>query len=203
MSSNVLGNLSHGIAFIVSAPSGTGKTTLVRKLTDHYPCIVQSISYTTREPREGEVPGKDYHFISLAAFKKMQENNEFLNYTTLFGHHYGTSRSWVESNLERGKHVVLVIDTQGGLKLKSEGFKAVTIFLKPPSDDELRRRLDGRLSETSSTLNERLDRVKRELKEGETYDYTIINDMLEVAYEVLKSIIIAEEHKNSAISQNN
>lgn len=203
MSNKLIGNLNHGIAFILSAPSGTGKTTLVRKLIEQYPdSIVQSISYTTREPRSGETPGKDYHFVSLPVFEQMVQKNEFLDHINLFGHYYGTSQTWVKSELKKGKHVFLVIDTQGGLDLKSKGFNGVYIFLKPPSEQELRRRLSGRLTETSSALQERLDKVESELREGKLYDYSIINDDINVACDVLKSIIIAEEHKNSALSQN-
>jgi guanylate kinase len=191
-----------GIPFILSAPSGTGKTTLVRQIMENFPRVVQSISYTTREPRPGETPGKDYHFVSLPIFEEMAKKGEFLNHNRLFGNFYGTSSDWVESQLKSGKHVFLVIDTQGGLELKSRGFKGVYIFLKPPSNEELRRRLTGRHTETSSALQERLEKMESELEEGKLYDYTITNDSIDVAYEVLKSIIIAEEHKNSALSNN-
>lgn len=203
MSSKVLGNLKRGLAFVLSGPTGTGKTTLIHKMHANYPCVVQSISYTTRMPRVGEVPGKDYHFVGLKDFDQMVEKNEFLEHVTLYNHHYGTSKKWVEDRLNEGKHVILVIDTQGGLQLKNRGYQATYIFLKPPSEEELRRRLNSRDTETSSTIDERLKQVKRELTEGQQYDYTIINQDLDTAYEVLKSIIIAEEHCNSALSQNN
>lgn len=203
MSNKILGNLKRGLPFVLSGPTGTGKTTLIQKLHANYPCVVQSISYTTRMPRVGEVPGKDYHFVSLTDFNQMVANHEFLEHVTLYNHRYGTSKTRVEEQLNEGKHVILVIDTQGGLQLKNLGYPATYIFLKPPSEEELRRRLTGRHTETSSTIDERLKQVKRELSDGLQYDYTIVNQDLETAYEVLKSIIIAEEHCNSAISQNN
>lgn len=202
MSNKILGNLKRGLPFVLSGPTGTGKTTLIQEIHKEHPEIVQSISYTTRMPRTGEIPGKDYHFVSLHDFNNMIENGDFLEHVTLYGHHYGTSKKWVEDTLKQGKHVILVIDTQGGLQLKAKGYKATYVFLKPPSNEELIRRLESRQSETSSTLDERLKQVERELTEGKQYDYTIINDRLDVALEVFKSIIIAEEHRNSALSQN-
>lgn len=200
MLSKVLGNRKEGLVFILSGPTGTGKTTLMKMLNDEFPCIVQSISYTTRPPRPNEVPGKDYHFVSLNEFDLMINNHEFLEHVTLYGHHYGTSKKWVEKRLSQGKHVIFVIDTQGGLQLKKQGYPATFIFLQPPSKDELRRRLAGRHTETNSMIDSRLEQVERELKQGNAYDYHIINDNLEVAYQVLKSIIIAVEHQNTAIT---
>lgn len=198
MSNKVLGNLKRGLVFVMSAPTGTGKTTLMKKLTDEFPCVIQSISYTTREPRPGEIPGKDYHFIPLAEFKQMIEAGEFLEHVKLYGHHYGTSKKWVEDRLNEGKHVVLVIDTQGGLQLKNKNFPAVYIFVSPPSKEELVRRLEQRSTETDSVIEERLACVEREMLQGEQYDYHIINDNLDGAYQNLKSILIAEENRASA-----
>lgn len=184
-----------GAAFILSAPAGTGKTTLMKRLINELPHIVESVSYTTREPRKGEVPGKDYHFISLGEFKRMINENEFLEHVELYGHYYGTSKKWVEEKLNEGKDVVLVIDTQGGVELKKTGFNATYIFITPPSMEELKRRLKGRSTETNSVIEERLACVDRELEQGQLYDYQVINDKLDEAFEQLKKIIL-EDRRN-------
>lgn len=202
MSSKVLGNLKRGLVFILSGPTGTGKTTLMKMLNQEFPIVVQSISYTTRLPRPTETPGKDYHFVSLKEFQLMIEKDEFLEHVTLYDHHYGTSKKWVEERLKQGKHVIFVIDTQGGLQLKEQGYPATYIFLNPPSMDELRRRLSSRHTETNSMIDSRLEQVARELEQGKAYDYHITNDNLDVAYQVLKSIIIAVEHQNTAVKTN-
>jgi guanylate kinase len=168
----------------------------MQRLADELPHVIQSISYTTRTPREGEHPGKDYHFVGLVEFKRMIEAGEFLEYVNLYGHYYGTSSKWIEERLAEGKSVILVIDTQGGLYLKQQGFEATYIFVRPPSMDELKRRLKGRSTETSSVIEERLACVDRELEQGKQYDYEIVNDDLDEAYEELKTIILEEDRRN-------
>jgi guanylate kinase len=194
MSRQLLGNNKRGLAFIVSAPAGTGKTTLVSRLTDEFSCVIASISTTTRQPRAGEIEGLHYHFISKSEFESKIAQGEFLEYVRLYGNYYGTSRRWVEEQLSAGKHVILVIDTQGA-KLLRKIFPAVAIFLMPPSLAELARRLQGRGTESQAMLAERLALAEEELKALVHYDYKIVNDDLDVAYQVLKSIIIAEEHR--------
>lgn len=190
----VLGNARQGKLFIVSAPSGTGKTTLVKKLTKEFPCVIASISFTTRPPRNGEVDGVDYHFINDAEFEKKKEEDDFLEFAEVFGRYYGTSKKWVSEQLNQGKHVVLVIDTQGAMKLKKI-ISAVLIFVQPPNEEELVRRLSNRQTETPEKIEERLRWAKNEMVMSQYYDYLIVNDHLEVAYRVLKSIFIAEEHR--------
>ncbi len=151
MSEKVLGNLKQGLVFVLSAPAGTGKTTLVRLLIQEFPCVVQSISYTTRAPREGEIHGKDYNFITREEFEKKIKANEFLEYVNLYGDYYGTSLAWVNARLKEGKHVILVIDAQGGLQLLGK-YPATFIFIKPPSLEVLRQRLLKRRTETLETL---------------------------------------------------
>jgi guanylate kinase len=179
----------------MSAPAGTGKTTLVRMLLDEFHNVVESISFTTRPLRPKEVPGKDYNFISADQFEEKIQEGEFLEYAKVFDYYYGTSRRYVESQLEKGKHVVLVIDTQGALQLKSH-LDAVFIFISPPSLEELRERLCRRSSESIEAIEYRLSWAEKEMALKEKYDYHIVNDKLKTAYDVLRSILIAEEHRN-------
>ncbi|MDE3045929.1 MAG: guanylate kinase [Verrucomicrobiota bacterium] len=191
----VLGGLKKGLVFVVSAPAGTGKTTLVQMLCKEFDCVVESVSFTTRKPRPNEREGKDYHFISAAEFEKKIKEGEFLEHAKVFNHYYGTSLLFVEREQARGKHVVLVIDTQGAMKLMG-GFPATFIFISPPSMKELKKRLMARRSETEEAMEERLSWAEKEMSLAPRYDYHIINEDLKVAYEVLRSILIAVEHKN-------
>lgn len=190
----LLGNLKRGLLFIVSAPAGTGKTTLIQKLVEEFPCVVRSVSCTTREPRLGEISDVHYHYLSVEDFERKIKDEEFLEYVQLYGKYYGTLRSEVEEKLNQGKHVVLVIDTQGGLQLKGN-VSAIFIFIKPPSLEELRHRLIKRRTESSIAIEERLLWAQKELEESQNYDYLVVNDDLESAYQILKSIFIAEEHR--------
>jgi guanylate kinase len=188
--------MKKGLVFVVSAPAGTGKTTLVRMLLDEFPHrVVESVSYTTRFPRPNEVAGRDYHYISVEEFKKKIEEGEFLEYARVFDNYYGTSRKAVDAQREKGKHVVLVIDTQGALQLKDQ-IEAIFIFISPPNLDELKARLHGRKSETAEAINHRLSWAEKEMALSGNYCYHIVNDNLKVAYDALRSILIAEEHKN-------
>ena len=190
----LLGNLKRGLSFVLSAPAGAGKSTLVDLLTDEFPEVVRSISCTTRHPRKDEQNGVHYHFLTDAEFERKIAEDEFIEHVTLFGHRYGTSKAFLNQSLDTGKHVFLVIDTQGALKLMGK-MDAVFIFVMPPSIQELERRLSLRGSETQDTLTTRLSEAKREIEASKAYDYIIINDNLQTAYQVLRSIVIAEEHK--------
>lgn len=191
---NVLGNLKKGLLFILSAPAGTGKTTLMQLLLRDFPCVVASISYTTRQPRLGEVDGIHYFFITKEEFVKRIDEDEFLEFVELYGDYYGTSRVWVEGQLCRGKHVVLVIDTQGAKLLKGK-VDIVSIFVAPPSIEELERRLKYRQTESQEMIEKRLDWAKKEMEAQNLYDYLIVNEDLSCANQVLRSILIAEEHR--------
>lgn len=186
--------MPQGLAFVLSAPAGTGKTTLAHMLTHEFPCVTLSVSFTTRKARVGEIPGQDYHFITLEEFERKIAENEFLEYVKLYGCYYGTSKLAVQKQIEQGKHVMLVIDTQGALQLMGK-FPATFIFLQPPSMDVLRERLHLRRTEINSAIEERLVWAEKEIEASIHYDYRIINDNLEIAYQVLKSILISEEHK--------
>ncbi len=172
----LLGNLPRGLVFVVSAPAGTGKTTLVRMLAQEFPCIHESVSCTTRPPRQGEIDGKDYYFLSPQEFEEKKQLGDFLEHAM-------------------GNHVFLVIDTQGALQLKKKQFSAVYIFLSPPSEEELKERLVRRKTEEMEVIEKRLSWAKAEMSMVANYDYHIINDNLNMAYAVLRSIVIAEEHK--------
>ena len=190
----VLGTLKRGRIFIVSAPAGTGKTTLVQMLVDEFDCVQRSISYTTRKMRRGEAEGKDYHFVSEDVFKKMVQTDAFYEYAEVFGEYYGTSKKEVENALKKGKHVVLVIDTQGA-KLLKQVLNAVYIFISPPNLNELKKRLHGRKSESDASIETRLSWASKELEASKDYDYLIVNENLKLAFEVFRSIFIAEEHR--------
>lgn len=194
MTNKLIGNVKKGLIFILSAPAGTGKTTLIKKITSEYPSVVRSVSFTTRKPRSGESPGVDYHFLTKGEFEEKIAAGEFLEYVELYGDYYGTSKKWVEEQINQGKHVFLVIDTQGASLLK-EKIKTISIFLKPPSYKELEKRLRNRNTETEERVEERLAWAKKEMEEERNYHYQIINDNIDTAYEVLKCIVIAEEHR--------
>lgn len=192
--SQLVGSLDRGLLFVLSAPAGTGKTTLVDMLTKEFPSVVRSISYTTRPPRHGEIPGLHYHFLSEEEFKQKIEFHEFLEYVELYGYYYGTSKQWIEDQLSQRRHVILVIDTQGGLQIKPK-VPATFIFIRPPSMEELRQRLVLRKTELPAVIEQRLAWAEKEIQDAQQYDYMIVNDNLAVAYQILKSVIIAEEHR--------
>jgi guanylate kinase len=167
-------------------------------LTDEFPAVVRNVSCTTRAPRPGELEGKDYFFFDKQAFEAKIAQGDFIEHAKVFKDYYGTSDEFIKKQLASGKHVVLVIDTQGALKLQKL-FKgrtpAIFIFISPPSLAELKERLVKRKTENLSSIEERLAWAKRELEMVHHYDYNIVNDHLDTAYAILKSIFIAEEHK--------
>ncbi len=195
MSAKILGGLKKGLIFVISAPAGTGKTTLVRMLQKEFSCLVESVSYTTRKPRPGEREGVDYYFISEAEFAQKLQEGDFVEHAKVFDHDYGTSRSFVESQLQNGKHVLLVIDTQGAIQLKDH-YNAIFIFISPPSISELRSRLYTRKTDTDQSIEHRLSWAEKEMALAPRYDYHVVNEDLYTAYTVLRSILIAEEHRN-------
>jgi len=189
-----------GSLFIVSAPAGTGKTTLVDMLLKEFSSAIASISFTTRKPRAGEIEGKHYHFLSPEEFEKRIAEDEFLEYVTLYGDYYGTSTEWVKSYLNAGTDVILVIDTQGARLLRSRctaslPSRLVTLFIAPPSLLELEKRLRGRATDAEEKIEQRLKCAQVEIEEMKFYDYGIVNDDLNAAYDALRSIYIAEKHR--------
>lgn len=193
----LLGNVKKGIIFVISAPAGTGKTTLVKMLEEEFDCIEKSVTYTTRKIRKNEEHSKDYFFITENEFKEKIRQDSFLEYAKVFDNYYGTCKETVFNSLSSGKHVILVIDTQGAKSLIEKNIPAVLIFISPPSFDELGSRLKGRETESHESIEKRLHWAKYEVENISLYDYHIINDDLVLAYTVLRSILIAEEHKVS------
>ncbi|WP_457568926.1 guanylate kinase [Desulfurobacterium sp.] len=190
-----------GLLIVISAPSGTGKTTLVNLLMKAFPKMEFSVSCTTRKPRPGEVDGKDYYFISLEEFEKKIENNELLEWAEVYGNFYGTPKDKVIEALNEGKDILLDIDTQGALQVKKNYPDAVLIFILPPSLKELERRLRSRGTEDEETIEKRLLIARRELSLATKYDYIIINDQIEEAFDKLKSIVTAERWRTGRVKE--
>jgi guanylate kinase len=186
----------NGILFVVSAPSGAGKTSLVRALLRAEPEVRLSISYTTRPPRPAEVEGRDYHFLSPEAFERMLETGEFLESATVHGNRYGTSQKWIESELAHGHDVLLEIDWQGAQQVRKLMRGVVTVFILPPSFEALRARLIGRGQDGAEAIAHRLDAAREEMSHGAEFEYVIINDDFDRAARDLTSIIRAERLKS-------
>jgi guanylate kinase len=181
-----------GLIFIISAPSGTGKTTLVREVIQQLPGLQFSVSFTTRLPRPNEKEGEDYHFVSHSFFQKMVEKNEFLEWAEVLGNRYGTPRPDLKKLKSEGIDFILDIDTQGAKKVMKEIDQPVLIYLLPPSLKVLRERLINRGVDSLEMVKFRLSNARRDMEEAYGYHYVIINDSIEDAIEKLKSIIIAE-----------
>jgi len=178
----------------MSAPAGTGKTTLLRMLLDEFPNVVESISCTTRPPRSGEEEGEHYHFLSDAEFDRQIKAGEFLEHAEVFGIRYGTSQKIVDDLLAKKKHVFMVVDTQGAIAVR-EKLEVVSIFLSAPSREEQRRRLVDRKTESVDMIEKRLAWAAHELEQIDHYNYHIVNDNLNTAYQSLRAVFIAETHK--------
>ncbi len=176
---------------VVSAPSGAGKTTIIKRTLESIPQLVLSISHTSRLPRHGEQDGKDYFFISSEEFKIKISKGDFLEWAEVHGNFYGTSRVEIDTLIQNGKIAVLDIDVQGALQIKnSDGINMVYIFIEPPSLEELRKRLQNRRTETSESIDIRIQNARKELAQKDRYDYIIINDDLEMAIQAFKEIIM-------------
>jgi len=179
--------------FVVSAPSGCGKTTLCRRLLADKLGLVNSVSMTTRPPRPGEEEGVDYRFVSRADFEKMALTGGFLEHEENFGRLYGTPKKLIEDNLKKGSPVLLSIDVKGAMKVKRAYPKeSILIFLVPPSVADLRKRLMQRKSDGPLDIAARLEIAKKELSYKAKYDYTVVNDSLDSAYRKLKKIVLGE-----------
>lgn len=203
----------NGIVFIISAPSGSGKTTLTDELLKNVPQLEFSISYTTRQPRGSEQNGREYFFVTREQFETMIGEDEFLEHAEVFGNYYGTARSFLQQAFARGNDLVLDIDVQGAAQVKQKLPEAVSIFILPPSREELERRLRRRTQsenetrkqltgqcksadETEATLQRRLQEASREIENYGLYDYILVNEKVEPAIDVLQSIVKAERLKH-------
>jgi guanylate kinase len=181
-----------GILFIVSAPSGAGKTSLVAAALEADPGLRLSVSHTTRPPRPGERDGRDYHFVSEEEFERMVRAGEFLEWARIYGHRYGTSRRWIEGELARGSDVVLEIDWQGARQVRRLVRDAVGVFIVPPSLEVLEARLRARAQDSPEAIARRLAAAREEIGHVGEYDYVIINDAFDRAALELASILRAE-----------
>lgn len=180
-----------GSLFIVTAASGTGKTSLVKQLIATSNDLTVSISHTTREPRPGEVDGQHYHFVSHAQFEQAIQSGQFLEYARVFDNYYGTTFASVRQQLDAGMDVILEIDWQGALQVKQQMPETTMIFILPPNTAALRQRLQGRGQDSEDVINKRLAGAVTEMRQYVHFDYVVINDNFDVALTELKAIIIA------------
>jgi guanylate kinase len=183
------------LLFVVSAPSGAGKTSLCKEVVSLVPDLHFSISYTARPARQHEVNGVDYHFVSLEEFQKMIDSGQMLEWTEIYGNFYGTSKASVEEYRSKGTDIIFDIDYVGARRIKEAYPDSVTIFILPPSRDELKERLTQRGTDTEAVIKRRLEKSSEEMKESNWYHYRIVNDEFEKAVAQLKDIITAERKK--------
>jgi guanylate kinase len=189
-----------GTLFVVSAPSGAGKTTLCREARLRLPDLAYSVSYTTRAPRPGEIEGTDFVFVTEAQFRSLQEHGRFAEWATVHGNLYGTRASVLEEALAAGSDVLLDIDTQGAAQLRTRYPEAVLVFIVAPSMDDLRRRLRERRSDAESEIARRLARAREEVKLWRSYDYLVVNRDLKEAADHLTAIITAERCRTARLA---
>jgi guanylate kinase len=181
-----------GLLLVVSAPSGTGKTTIVERLVQTLPDLAMSRSYTSRTARAGEADGVDYNFVSRQRFEEMAGRSEFLEWANVFGNLYGTCAEDVERHLESGTDLVLVIDVQGARQVRERCKDTVGVFMLPPSFEVLEQRLRGRSKDTEAAMQRRLQTARAEVTGFVDYDYVIVNDELDMCVERLRAIVLAE-----------
>ena len=186
---------SRGLLFIVSAPSGAGKTTLVERLVEETPHLRMSRSYTSRAARQGEANGVDYNFVERRHFEQMIAAGEFLEWAEVFGNLYGTCAADTERMLAAGDDVVLVIDVQGARKVRSLGLVATTVFVMPPSAQVLEQRLRGRSKDSDADIQRRLLVARQEVASFAEYDYIVVNDHIDAAVERLQHVVLAERSR--------
>jgi len=198
-SSAVPGRRRQGLLIVVSAPSGTGKTSLCQELVATIPDVRYSISYTTRPRRATEVEAKHYHFVDQKTFRAMIEADGFLEWAEVYGHLYGTPRVPLRQWRQEGIDVLLDIDTQGAAQIRQREPSGVSIYLLPPSLAVLRRRLQNRQSDAPEEIARRLKKAKEEVKAYREYQYVVINDDFKSAYKELEAIVLAERNKTSAL----
>ena len=187
-----------GTLYIVSAPSGAGKTSLMTALVDSVEDIRVSVSFTTRPKRSGEENGVNYNFVDVATFEEMIEDDVFLEHADVFGNYYGTSKTWVEQELARGVDVILEIDWQGGEQVRPKMPAAKGVFILPPSRQELEKRLRGRGQDADEVIARRLGEAVTEMRQYVNYDYLVINDDFDTALADIQAIVRASRQRLSA-----
>ncbi|MEJ2430211.1 MAG: guanylate kinase [Deltaproteobacteria bacterium] len=190
---------SSGQLFVLSGPSGVGKSSLRENVRREFPRLAYSISYTTRPPRHGEIEGKDYHFISEETFLAMRKAGAFVEWATVHGNYYGTSGDLLEKSLNENRDVLLEIDVQGARQVKARFPQACCIFVLPPDRETLEQRLLKRGTEQGEDIETRLENALGELSEASWYDYLIINDALDEAVEALKAIVLAAPYRRQVV----
>ena len=178
-----------GQLYIISAPSGAGKTSLVKALCETMDHLSVSVSHTTRLPRANEKDGKNYHFINVDAFHKMMANNALLEHAEVFGHFYGTSKPWVEAQQEQGTDIILELDWQGAQQIRQHAPEAISIFILPPSQPELRRRLEARGTDSADVVAHRMAKAASEISHYHEFDYIVVNNQFYLALVELQAII--------------
>ncbi|MDP2833538.1 MAG: guanylate kinase [Pseudomonadota bacterium] len=181
-----------GNLFIVSAPSGAGKSSLVNALLERDPAIRLSISYTTRAPRPGEIEGVHYHFVSHEAFQERLGNGEFLECAEVYGNYYGTSQRWIDAERDAGRDILLEIDWQGAAQVRHLVPDAISIFILPPSIEELRRRLQGRGTDSEEVIARRMAAAREDVSHCLEFDYLVVNDQFDTALADLLAIVRAQ-----------
>lgn len=180
-----------GTLYVISAPSGAGKTSLVKALLDQDQQVCVSVSHTTRDMRPGEVDGKDYNFVAMEQFDSMIEQGQFLEFAEVFTNKYGTSQVWVEQQLAQGRDVILEIDWQGAQQVRRLMPDCVSVFILPPSTEALRERLTGRGQDGEDVINHRMSEALSEMSHYNEYDYLIINDQFDIALQELQAVFSA------------
>lgn len=187
----------HGLLVVVSGFSGAGKGTIMKELLKRYSNYALSISATTRNPRQGEVDGREYFFVTEEHFKEMIEKDALIEYAQYVNHYYGTPRDYVNSQMEQGRDVILEIEIQGALKVKKRFPDAILVFVMPPNALELKRRLVGRGTESMEVINARLERASDEAEGMEAYDYILINDDIDTSVEEMHRMISVQHSRVS------
>lgn len=190
-----------GIIYVVTGPSGVGKSTIIREVLKKFDNLVFSVSYTTRPKRLGEENGTDYFFVDQKTFIKLRDRGEFLEWAEVHGHYYGTSRSQVEEAIRSGKHVLLDVDVQGAMKIMEIYPDAVFVFIAPPTFSDLKNRLMMRKTESEESLQRRLEDAKWELAQAHKFEYLIVNRELTSSIRGLESIVVAEQLKISRMQE--
>jgi guanylate kinase len=188
-----------GVLFVVSAPSGAGKTTLCKELAARVPSLKHSISYTTRSPRPGEVHGREYFFVDARYFQSLVERNEFAEWAQVYGQRYGTPRTPLIELMDEGIDVLLEIDVQGARQIKKTFEDAVYVYIFPPSIDALRLRLEQRAGDSTEEIQRRLQKVREEMWSYREYDYIVKNDDMTKAIKELEAIVLSERIKTKRV----